>query len=306
MNIESKRASAGYPISYLIFISLLWGGNVISIKIGADALSPLAMATFRFIISGAAIFLYAFARGIPLKITQAETHIHLINGILFAIQIAFFYLGTFQTSASHAALLINTHLFFVALLAHFFIKHDRLTVQKIIGFILALSGVWAIFYDRPQTSAQIATLKGNILILMSAFILAAKTIYIKRLIETLNPIKVVFWEMAFGVPLLGLCSRFFGEPLPIVIPPDLIAALLYQGVVVGGFCFTVSTILLKRYPASNMASFSVLVPLFGVLLSHLVLAEAMTVHLLSGAGLIVVGIAVVNIGTLVPIERGSS
>ncbi len=306
MDIKSKHASTGYPISYLLFISLLWGGNVISIKIGAAAISPLAMATFRFIISGAAILLYTFIQGISLKIRREETHVHLINGVLFAIQIAFFYLGTFQTSASHAALLINTHLFFVALLAHFFIKHDRLNVQKIIGFILALSGVWAIFYDRPQTSHQIATMRGNVLILMSALILAAKTIYIKRLIETLNPIKVVFWEMAFGVPLLGLCSRLFGEPLPIIIPPDLVAALLYQGVVVGGFCFTASTILLKRYPASNMASFSVLVPLFGVLLSHFVLAEVMTSHLLSGAGLIVIGIAVVNVGTWVPIERGSS
>lgn len=282
-------------VPYLVLINLFWGGNVVSIKIGAPEISPLTMATCRFLIGGSAIFLYAALRKIRLRLDPGEIFLHLMNGALFTIQIALFYLGTFRTSASHASILINTHILFVAILAHFFILHDRLSVWKSFGFTLAFFGAVLLFRDRPDEATERVSLLGNSLVLISAFVLAVKIIYIKRLIERIDPVKVVFWEMAVGVPLLGSVAFFFGEALPDHATTRLIGAMLYQGMVVGAFCFVASTILLKRYAASSIASFSVLVPFFGVTLSHLFLGDPLTPHLTIGGGLIVLGIVLVNI-----------
>ncbi len=293
-------------IPYLVFINLLWGANVVSIKLGAGEIAPLTMATFRFLIGGSAIFLYAALRKIGLRLARDEVFLHLMNGLLFAVQIALFYLGTFRTSASHASVLINTHLFFVAILAHFFILHDRLSFRKISGLTLAFLGAVLLFMDRPERAAEKISLLGNSFVLISAFVLAVKVVYIKRLIERIDPVKVVFWEMAIGVPLLGLVAFFLGERLPERATPRLIGAMLYQGIAVGAFCFVASTVLLKRYAASSIASFSVLVPFFGVMLSHLFLGDPLTPHLTIGGGMIILGIGIVNIRwPFIPPERGS-
>jgi drug/metabolite transporter (DMT)-like permease len=293
-------------VPYLVFINLLWGGNVVSIKLGAGEIAPLTMATSRFLIGGSVIFVYAAFRKISLRLDRDEIFLHLMNGLLFAVQIALFYLGTFRTSASHASVLINTHLFFVAILAHFFILHDRLSVRKISGLTLAFLGVVVLFMDRPERATEKISLLGNSFVLISAFVLAVKTVYIKRLIERIDPVKVVFWEMAIGVPLLGLVAFLSGEIYPDRATPQLIGAMLYQGIVVGAFCFVASTLLLKRYAASSIASFSVLVPFFGVTLSHLFLGDPLTPHLTIGGGMVIFGIAIVNIRwPLIPPERGS-
>lgn len=282
-------------VPYLVFINLLWGGNVVSIKLGAGEISPLTMATLRFLIGGSVILLYAAFRKIGLGLARKEIFLHLMNGLLFAVQIALFYLGTFRTSASHASVLINTHLFFVAVLAHFFILHDRLSVRKISGLALAFLGAVVLFRDRPERAMETVSLLGNSFVLISAFVLAVKIVYIKRLIERIDPVKVVFWEMAIGVPLLGSIAFFFGETLPDRASARLMGAMLYQGIVVGAFCFVASTVLLKRYAASSIASFSVLVPFFGVTLSHLFLGDPLTPHLTIGGGMIILGIGIVNI-----------
>ncbi|WDT75201.1 MAG: DMT family transporter [Candidatus Manganitrophus sp.] len=282
-------------VPYLVFINLLWGGNVVSIKLGAGEISPLTMATLRFLIGGSVILLYAAFRKIGLGLVRKEIFLHLVNGLLFAVQIALFYLGTFRTSASHASVLINTHLFFVAVLAHFFILHDRLSVRKISGLALAFLGAVILFRDRPDRAMETVSLLGNSFVLISAFVLAVKIVYIKRLIERIDPVKVVFWEMAIGVPLLGSIAFFFGETLPDRSSARLMGAMLYQGIVVGAFCFVASTVLLKRYAASSIASFSVLVPFFGVTLSHLFLGDPLTPHLTIGGGMIILGIGIVNI-----------
>jgi len=292
-------------LPYLVFINLLWGGNVVSIKLGMGEISPITMATFRFLIGGSAIFFYAALRRIALRLARGEIFLHLMNGLLFAVQIALFYLGTFRTSASHASVLINTHLFFVAVLAHFFILHDRLSARKIFGLTLAFLGAVVLFMDRPERAMEKVSLLGNGFVLVSAFVLAVKTVYIKRLIERIDPVKVVFWEMAIGVPLLGMVAFFSGEGIPDQATPRLIGAMLYQGLVVGAFCFVASTVLLKRYAASSIASFSVLVPLFGVTLSHFILGDPLTPHLTIGGGMIILGIGIVNVRwPLIPPERG--
>lgn len=282
-------------VPYLVFINLLWGGNVVSIKLGAGEISPLTMATLRFLIGGSVILLYAAFRKIGLRLARKEIFLHLMNGLLFAVQIALFYLGTFRTSASHASVLINTHLFFVAVLAHFFILHDRLSVRKLSGLALAFLGAVVLFRDRPERAMETVSLLGNSFVLISAFVLAVKIVYIKRLIERIDPVKVVFWEMAIGVPLLGFIAYFFGETLPDRASARLMGAMLYQGIVVGAFCFVASTVLLKRYAASSIASFSVLVPFFGVTLSHLLLGDPLTPHLTIGGGMILLGIGIVNL-----------
>ena len=70
--------------------------------------------------------------------------------------------------------------------------------------------------------------------------------------------------------------------------------ILYQGIVIGGFCFVSWALVLKRYPPSRISALFFTTPLWGITLSHLLLAEPLTAGLGIGAILVACGIFIVN------------
>lgn len=277
-----------------IGISVLWGGNIIAIKVALQGIPPMMMAGLTFLLGTLSLLLWTRLNRIPIRASWQETIDHLINGLLFTVQIALFYFGAHLTSASHAVILTNTNIFFVALLAHFFILEDRLTLLKMLGLVLAFIGVVYLFLDRPSLSSP-TSLSGNLIVLLSAFLLGVRIIYIKHLIEGIEPSKVVLWQMLIGVPLFFSLSFFF-EGMNIQTPSlRIMTALLYQGFVIAGFTFVASTLLLKHYSPTSISSFFFAVPIAGVVLSHWILAEAFTRHILVSAILVALGIWLVNV-----------
>jgi len=71
-----------------------------------------------------------------------------------------------------------------------------------------------------------------------------------------------------------------------------IGALAYQGVVIAGLGFMVNTWLLKRYSPSVMISFGFISPISGVLLSALLLGDALTWDLAAGTALVGIGLII--------------
>lgn len=290
----SNTAEGRFVLS-LLTISFLWGVNVVFIKVGADAIGPLYMASFRFFLAAGTLYLYLYIKRLsPLPHPEAY-RAYIIISFLFALQIGFFYLGAFKTSASHAVVLINVHIFFVALLAHFFLLHDRLNPLKIAGMIIAFLGVITIVWDSPEGAVNRPSLEGDFFILWSAFVLALQTVFTKRVIQKIDPVKVVFWEMFLGASILLVWGFVSGEPFPQIMPQQLVISLLYQGFVSGALCFVAITALLKQYSASHIASFTVLVPFFGVLCSHLYLGDRLTLHLILGGIFMVMGLILTTV-----------
>jgi drug/metabolite transporter (DMT)-like permease len=277
-----------------LFVSALfvvWGGNVVAIKVGLAGLPPLGMAALRFLLAALVLAAWMRAQGIPFRPeNRQEVLHHVLNGVAFATQIALFYMGVKFTSASHASVLINSNPFFVLLLAHFFVEGDRLTGPKLTGLSLAFVGVVFLFAEQLSGGGWM----GNALVVLSAALLGGRIVYVKRLIATIEPSHVVFWQMVVGVPLflLGNVAVEAGRPWVFSLP--IVLAVLFQGIVIGGFCFLASTILLQRHNPSALSVFSFIIPLSGVALSHLILGDPLTANLLTSASLVALGIILVH------------
>ncbi len=277
-----------------IGVSILWGGNIVAIKIALQAILPIMMAALTFALGALSILSWAILNGISIRPRPGETASHLINGTLFAIQVVLFYIGADWTSASHAVILTNTNIFFVAMLAHFFIPGDRLTLARFGGLMLSFGGVAYLFMDRPSFGAE-ATLPGNLIVLLSAFLLGARIVYIKKLVEFIDPWRLVLWQMFVGVPLLFLLAVLTEGAQFGPITAIIVSAVLFQGVVVAGFTFVASTLLLKYYPPTALSAYFFAVPIAGVGLSHLILGEVVTQAILVSVLVVAIGIYVVNV-----------
>ena len=276
----------------LMLLALFWGGNSVAVKIALRNTRPFILAGLRFGVGALAIGLWGVFNRIDLKLRWRETPYLIVLSLIFAAQICTFTLGVDLTLAGRASLFINTHPFFVAVLAHFFISNDKLSVRKLLGLILAICGVFTIFRDKiGLDSSRVA---GDVLVLVSGFILGVLGIYTKKLVQRISAYKLLFWQMIFALPVFFSLGLIFERSSSHTLSLSLALAILYQGIVVAGFCFVTWTLILKRHSASKASAFFFATPLFGVGLSSLILRETITPYLIIGAILVAGGIYVVN------------
>lgn len=279
------------PILLTLFLCLLWGGLTPALKLALQGMPPLAIAAWRFLLGWICIWSWSRIRKISLSPSPRQYFSLFILGILFVVQISALNVGTRFTTSGYAIVLLNTSPLFVAILAHCFIPGDRLTRGKALGLFLAFAGVSSIFLE---SAAVHNVMLGNLLTLLSGFLLALIYVYMKHLLRTLGAIQVVFWEMAYGVPGFFVLSLWLEADAIYLLSPDVIVSVLYQGLVIAGFCFLVWTLLLERYSASRLTSFQFSIPVFGVLLSSIVLGEELSLRFLLGVSAVATGIFIVS------------
>ncbi|MCI0529323.1 MAG: DMT family transporter, partial [Nitrospira sp.] len=89
----------------IIVISVLWGGNIVAIKIALQGIQPLMMASLTFLLGAITILLWSLLNRIPIRPSPQEALNHLTNGLIFTFQVTLFYPGTYLTSASHAVII---------------------------------------------------------------------------------------------------------------------------------------------------------------------------------------------------------
>jgi drug/metabolite transporter (DMT)-like permease len=278
----------------LLLLAFFWGGNAVAVKIALRDTRPFILAGLRFGVGALVIGLWGALNRIGLKPERSEISHLIILSLLFAAQICTFTLGVDLTLAGRASLFINTHPFFVAIIAHLFISNDKLSIKKLLGLILAFCGVFIIFRDKIGLDSSRVT--GDGLVLVSGLLLGILGVYTKKLVQRINAYKLLLWQMIFALPLffgLGLVFERSASHTPSL---NLLLTILYQGIVVAGFCFVVWTLILKRYSASKASAFLFTTPLFGVGLSSLILQESVTLYLVIGAAFVAGGIYVVNKG----------
>ncbi len=139
-----------------------------------------------------------------------------------------------------------------------------------------------------------ASIWGNVLMIVSANLLALRVIYTRYLVQATDPARPVIWQMMFSLPFFLAAAWWLEPPTLKAVTWEPVAAILYQGVVIGGFCFLAWTSLLRKHSASTLSVFAFTVPFFGVLMSSWVLGEAIPAQLVLGALLVTLGIVIVT------------
>jgi drug/metabolite transporter (DMT)-like permease len=276
----------------LMLLSCFWGGNAVAMKIALNYMDPFILAGLRFALGAIVIALWSIFNKIDIKPKRSDIPHLIIISLIFAAQICTFNLGTKYTLAGRTSLFINTHPFFVAFIAHFFIPNDRLSVRKVAGLILAFTGIFVVMRDKIGMDGS--RVMGDVIILISGFILGILGVYTKILVQKINAYKLLLWQMIFGLVPFFVLSLIFERSSPYTLSSNVILALLYQGIIVAAFSFVVWTLLLKRHSASKTSAFLFATPLFGVGLSSIILGEVITPYLTLGAILVAAGIYVVN------------
>jgi drug/metabolite transporter (DMT)-like permease len=271
-------------------VSLFWGGNTVALKLGLLDAPPLRLAWMRFLLGGLVIALWAglTRRAAGFTIAPGERRPLLVLGLIFTAQIGLMNVGTALTSAAHGSVILNLYAVHTVVLAHFLIPGDRLTSRRLAGVLVAYGGIVLLFASERDAGG--ASLLGDALVFVSAFLLAERQIYLARAVQRLDPVKLLLAQATVGaasfVVLSGLLetetTRWTGR---------LAGSLAYQGVLIAGFCFVVNLWLLERYRPSALAALFLTQPIFGVLVAAVVAGDPLSPALLVACLAVALGIA---------------
>jgi drug/metabolite transporter (DMT)-like permease len=273
-----------------MIVSLLRGANQVSLKLALTAMPPFGAAFARMAVSAVVVGAWGRLRGAPLAPLPHEWRPLVNLTLLFVAQIGLLHLGADLTSPAFAVVLMNSNPIWANFLAHFVVPEDKLTAPRLAGLGLAFCGICAVFLGRPDASLAPSPAIGNSFVLAAALAAGIRTVYTQRLLQSIEPLKAVFWQTALSLPLFLLAAwpeaAQHREPLGWV--PAV--AILYQGVVVGGLSLVMWVYLLRKHSPGALSVFSFAIPIFGMLLSGLMLSEQIPPRLLAGAAAVLTGI----------------
>jgi drug/metabolite transporter (DMT)-like permease len=273
------------------FVSILWGGNLISIRIGVDSVPPIWSAFWRMAVGVFIVTGWALHRGVSILPARREIWPLFLLSALFTIQIALLNTGTALTSPAFGVVILNSYAVFANITGHFFPGMERpLNGTRAIGLSLAIAGMGVLTFGQGASILAPNPFLGNVLMVLSALLLGIRQVYTRWLVQHVEPTRTVVWQMAGSVPLFLAIAIVSEPPVYGRVTSQAVAAILYQGVVVAGLCFVIWAELLKRHTAGTLSMFGFLVPITGIALSSLFFGEPMRIPLLAGGFLVLLGV----------------
>jgi len=292
--MESKDYLDLKAVATLTIVTLLWGFNFLAIKYSNQGVSPIFASTLRSIIAFICGLFYCFRQGKKVFHTDVMLFHGVMVGLLFGAEFACIYLGLLYTDAARAVLFLYLSPFVVAVGAHFFLKGDRLTLPKMVGLVLAFTGIFVVFRGRPK-AAKATMFLGDILQIAAAILWGATTLYIKKFMaKRVEPIHTFLYQLCFSIPILLIVSIILEPRWIYKMDPYIIASLLYQSIIIAFITYLVWFKLIHKYSVSRLSAFTFFTPIFGVLFGILLLHEEFTVSLMIGLPMVSMGIFLVN------------
>ena len=257
---------------FVFFVSTLWSGNSIAIKAGLDYAPALRLGWMRFVVGSVVILGWAIYTRADLRVHRSEWLPLLSLSLFFAVQIVFMNLGIKYTTAGHATIFIVTASIWVAVLSHFFIPGDTLAPVRLAGIMIAYFGIIVISADSLIDSGGENLILGDILSIISGFLLGARLVYSARLVSNIDPAKMLLFQAALGTATFVVISAVF-ESEPWVWAWELAASLAYQGLVIAGFGFLSMLLMSKYFFPSRIGAISLTQPMTGIILAWIILGE---------------------------------
>lgn len=282
----------------------LWGSAFPCIKIGyrmfditsADVAAQILFAGCRFTLAGILALLIGSVMNRRLLIPKRESYgkILRLSMLQTVAQYLFFYVGLANTTGVKASIIEGVNVFIAILVAGLLFHQEKITAKKMIGCAVGFAGVVLVNLSGTGVDFQFSFL-GEGFIFLSTIAYAFSSVYLKRYSQEENPVVLSGWQFVIGGLIMIGCGLVAGGRLAMWTGGG-VAMLVYLAMI-SAVAYSLWGILLKYNPVSRVAVFGFMNPVFGVILSALLLNETGSLGSMSLAALVLVcvGIYVVNV-----------
>ncbi|RSS41678.1 EamA family transporter [Streptomyces sp. WAC08241] len=276
-------------IALAALVAAVWGVNFVVIEIGLGHFPPLLFSALRFL---AAALPAVFLVGRPKVAWKWIVGVGLALGVAkFGLLFVGMDLGA---PAGLSSLVLQVQAVFTALFA-FVALGERPGRVKVAGMAIALAGIAVAAFDEGASGP----LAGFLLVIGAAVCWGVSNV-LTRKASPPDALNFMVWVSTVPVlPLLALSLLVEGPERDLAALRALdwtgLGVIVYVAWVVTIFGFGAWGWLLRRYPASSVAPFSLLVPVFGMSSAALFLGEEVSGLRWCAAALLVGGVALTSL-----------
>lgn len=293
--VERKAHLDSLAISVLVACCLFWGLQQLLIKTTVVEVPPLWQASIRF--AGATLLLWVWCavRGVKLFGHDGTLRAGLLAGALFAGEFTCIYLGLRDTTASRLTVFLYTSPFVVAILMPRISPSEKLRGVQWAGLLIAFAGVAFAFSEGFAGTVTAKQLRGDALALAAGTLWGLTTIVIRASrMATISAEKTLFYQVAVTAAIAPCLSLALGESWSLTYSAYAWGSIAAQ-TAIGAFASYLAWMwLLRHYPATRMASFTFLTPVFALVFGVALLREPLTVQLVLALAGVACGILLVN------------
>ena len=280
-------------------MSLLWGGTFLATRVASQFVTPFQGAFLRFVIAAfGLVIVFIFSKQRFPKWNLKSFLLTILMSFSGIIAYNYFFFNALSLlPASRASLLVSINPIIILLLSAVFYG-EKLTMVKIFGMLLSLFGA-VIVISRGDISHIFDSFgRGEIFAIGCPIAWAIYSMLNKELMSSQTALFTTMMSSVIGVicllPLAQNDGLYFSN-----LPKNAWYCLSYLGLAgtVLGFVWYAEGI--EKVGIVKTSIFNNLVPVFGVLLSVLILKEEITFSVFLGGIFVLMGIALVNFGHLI-------
>ncbi|NHH94584.1 putative amino-acid metabolite efflux pump [Bacillus sp. MB95] len=286
-----KFAASFYAIMSISF----WGISFVSTKAVLDKLDPYTLLVLRFGIGALFLLVLLVLKRYPLNIPLKYIPHLIVLGILGVfIHQVIQATALLTINASVAGWIISFSPVFTVILSVFFL-HEKMTLLKASGIIVAIIGVLLVTTSSNQHSLQLPVNIGYLLMILSTLNWAIYSVLLKKLDIQLPSLVVTFYMCLIGFTLTTpfLVRNKGWEIMPFLTSVEW-AHLLFLGVFVSGVAYWYWAKALEVLEASQVSVFLYLEPVATLITAVLLLREKIIPVSILGGVIIIVGVIVAN------------
>ena len=176
-----------------------------------------------------------------------------------------------------------------------FYKSRNMTVLTFVGLLLGLTGIGIVFYESAFQHQPDGFLFGVILSVIAMLSWSVGTLFLTRNSLKMNPYYAIGWQMLIGSFLLFIFALATGQMVALKTITTtawlMIAYLVCAGSILSFVAFIFS---MKRLPVAVASLYAYINPLVAMVVAAFVLNEKLTVYILWGSIVTMVGVFLVN------------
>lgn len=278
-------------IARVAALALLWGSSFLWIKLALRGFNPVQIVFARLLLGFLVLAPIVLSRGLRFpRGWQTWGHLFVAALVANAVPYVLFGIGE-QTVGSNVAGVLNATTPLWTLLLAFLVRTDRtITGSKATGFALGFLGVVIIF--TPWESAGEIASWGGLACLAASANYGISFVYMGRFLTRrgIDPLVLAASQLAAASILLAVAMPFAGTQPP-TWRADAVLSLLILGALGTGIAYVLNYRIIQDDGPAAASTVTYLLPVVAVILGWIVLHETITVAMLGGFVLVLIGVA---------------
>ncbi|MGC9356728.1 MAG: DMT family transporter [Anaerolineae bacterium] len=271
----------------LVLVTVIWGSTFVIVKNALNTVGPLVFVAARFWVAGMALALVLLFRRDA--VTPGLVREGGLTGLFLAAGFVTQTMGLRTTEAGKAAFITGLSVVLVPLLATSLLRQPP-TRSAVLGVVLATLGLSLLTLDR-----RLAFASGDLWVLGCALAFALHIVSTAHFGSRHEVLPFTITQI-FTVALLTLLASLIFERELLLPPRAALPAIVYMGVAATALVFGVQTWAQHHTTPTHTALIFSLEPVFAALFAASFGGEIFTSREMVGAGLILLGMVLAEVG----------